>query len=245
MLQNLKVLYVEDEELTRQELSKIIKRRVGKLFIAKNGLEGLESFKKNSPDIVVTDLRMPDMNGLEMVKEIRKINKECKIIIISALSDSESILSAVDIGIVKYIVKPVNTQEFTKVLEELAEDIFKNNLEKAIDKDTKHELEEKIKREIASLIKTYSGKGPRTIEVFIRGDQIEVKASETLTLFELTLIEDGKNNSLVEYNRELFYKEKKELLEQTVSSIVNTQVELKEIYTDSSENIDKLVYSFL
>lgn len=250
LLQNLKVLYVEDEEITREELSKIIKRRTGKLFTAHNGLEGLESFKKNSPDIIVTDLIMPNMDGLEMVKEIRKIDKDCKIIIVSALSDSETILNAVDIGIVKYIIKPVDTEELINTIEQLAEDILKNRLKEMnidniiIDKDKKHELEQKIKRQIALFIKTYSGKGPKSIDVFITANKIEVKANEALTLLELTLISNENNNSLVEYNRKLFYKEKKDELEKLISEVIDTKVELEQISIDSKNNIDNIILSF-
>lgn len=251
LLQNLKVLYVEDEDDTRHELSKIIKRRVGKLFIAKNGVEGIESFIANQPDIVVTDLKMPNMDGLEMIKEIRKVQNDTRVIIISALSDSETILNAIDIGVIKYIVKPVDTSKLVETMEGLAEDILKRDLKKTKEKnifymrkEEKQELEEKIKKEIAKFVKMNSGRGPKNIEVFIKGNKILVNANETLTLFELTLISKNKNYSLVEYNRKLFYDENKEELERSISETINMNIKLEESVIDARRKIDILTFSF-
>ena len=136
-------------------------------------------------------------------------------------------------------------------MEKLAADILKNKLHETVvndrmflDKETKHELEEKIKREVALFIKTYSGKGPKNINVFISGNQIEIKANETLTLFEITLISNNNNNSLVEYNRKLFYEENIGLLEKTIADIIYTNVHLREINIDSRRNTDTIVFYF-
>ena len=66
LLANLKVLYVEDEEFHREQLGIFLKRRVGKLYLAENGKDGLNKFKEFNPDIVITDLKMPEMDGIEM-----------------------------------------------------------------------------------------------------------------------------------------------------------------------------------
>ena len=251
LLQNLKILYVEDEDETRYELSKIIKRRVGKLFIAKNGAEGIESFIENQPDIIITDLKMPNMDGLEMIKEIRKVESDTRVIIISALSDSETILNAIDIGIVKYIVKPVDIDKLVETMEILAEDILKKDLKISkekdifyIEKEKKQELEEKIKREIAKFIKINSGRGPKNIEVFIKGNKVLVNANEALTLFELTLISKNKNYSLVEYNRKLFYDENKEELERSISETISMNIKLEESFIDARRKVDTLTFYF-
>ena len=103
ILSSITILYVEDEEFNRDELSIFFKRRTGNLIVAENGLDGLDKFKKHKPDLIITDLKMPIMDGLEMIEEIRKLGSNIPVIIISALSDSKTILKAVDIGIVKYV----------------------------------------------------------------------------------------------------------------------------------------------
>jgi YesN/AraC family two-component response regulator len=250
LLYNLKVLYVEDEEFTREELSKYLKRRVGKLFVARNGQEGLDMFNNNRPDLVVTDLKMPGMDGIEMIKSIRNQGESCAAIIISALSDSDTILKAVDLGIVKYVVKPVNTRELIYTMEKLSSDILKNRLNQTVinesilvNKPQKQELEKKIKGEIAHFIKTNTGKGPRDIQVFIHGSNIEIKSYEVLTLLELNLVSGNRNNSLVDYTRKLFYTEKTNVLEEVIGTIVGSKVRVDNIKCDSLKNEDCIILS--
>lgn len=110
-LKELKVLLVEDEE----KLSMLLKNAIGDSFhsfsVVKNGKEGLELFEKISPDIVITDIMMPIMTGLEMAKEIKKLDTTTPIIILSAFSETDKFLDAIDIGIVKYFIKPFEPDE--------------------------------------------------------------------------------------------------------------------------------------
>lgn len=247
LISNLKVLFVEDEDSARNELSRFLKRRVGKLYVGKNGLEGLEIIKQYNPDLVITDLKMPNMDGLEMIRSARDIEYEGAIIIVSALSDSETILNAVDIGIVKYVVKPVDTEQLVSTMEVIAPNILKDtiiNNSLLIDKEKKQELEQKIRGEIASFIKNYTGKGPRNVQVFIQGNYIDVKAEGVLTLLEMNLISNNRNNSLVDYNRRMFYMENRDVLEQAIMSIIDSRVSLVEAECDSITNTDSLKLSF-
>jgi len=101
------ILYVEDEEKVREGYTKPIKRCAKELFTASNGKEGLELFKKHNPDIVVTDIKMPKMNGIDMVKAIKEINPEVKVIFTSAHSESEYLLNAIELHADGYFLKPV------------------------------------------------------------------------------------------------------------------------------------------
>ena len=252
LISNLKVLFVEDEDFARKELSRFLKRRVGKLYTGENGLEGLEIIKEHSPDLVITDLKMPCMDGLEMIRTARENGYDGEIIIVSALSDSETILNAVDIGIVKYVVKPVDTEQLVSTMETLACNILKDKLNKTvvndsvlIDKGKKQELEQKIRSEIASFIKNYTGKGPKNIQVFIQGNSIDIKAEGVLTLLEMNIISNNRNNSLVDYNRRLFYMENRGILEQSIKNIIDSRVSLVEAECDSTSNTDRLRFSFV
>lgn len=110
-LRELKILLVEDEE----NLARLLKEAIGDNFhsftVAKDGMEGIELFKKNKPDIVITDIMMPRLSGLDMAKELKKINPDTPIIILSAFSEKEKLFSAIDIGINKYFLKPFDTDE--------------------------------------------------------------------------------------------------------------------------------------
>ena len=104
-LKNLKVVYVEDEDMIRASVARIIKRRVKELHVGRDGQEGLELVKKYSPDIVITDIEMPIMNGLEMIKRIREEHKDnTPIIAMTAYQDDEHYTKLAS----AYIYKPVN-----------------------------------------------------------------------------------------------------------------------------------------
>lgn len=108
-LKTLTVLYVEDDPDTREQFCEFLRRPVGTLITATNGAEGLEAFKKHLPDIVVTDILMPVMDGLTMAYEIRGIVPSVPIIVITAFEQTDYLMRAVNIGIDKYVTKPVNS----------------------------------------------------------------------------------------------------------------------------------------
>jgi DNA-binding response OmpR family regulator len=120
-LKSLKVLLVEDEK----KLSSLLKNAIGDSFysfsVANNGVEGLKIFEKISPDIVITDIMMPNMTGLEMAKEIKNIDKSVPIIILSAFSEADKFLGAIDVGVVKYFIKPFDPDELLGYIESLEE----------------------------------------------------------------------------------------------------------------------------
>ncbi len=121
LLKQLKVLLVEDET----KLASLLKNTIGDNFysftIASNGKEGLEKFLALKPDIVITDIMMPEITGLDMAKEIKKQDKNVPIIILSAFSDTQKLLNAIDIGVVKYFIKPFDIDELLEYIESISE----------------------------------------------------------------------------------------------------------------------------
>jgi PAS domain S-box-containing protein len=115
------VLYAEDDTETREELQSILELYVAELYIAKNGREGLDLYKKYFPDIVITDIQMPEMNGLSMAADIRVLNSQQPIIILSAYNDVEYLFRALELGIQHYITKPISIERLLNKLAELTE----------------------------------------------------------------------------------------------------------------------------
>jgi len=120
-LKSLKILFVEDEK----KLSSLLKNAIGDNFyrfsVANDGIEGLKMFKTISPDIVITDIMMPNMTGLDMAKEIKILDKSVPVIILSAFSETDKFLDAIDIGVIKYIIKPFDPDELLEYIESLQE----------------------------------------------------------------------------------------------------------------------------
>ncbi len=120
LLKTLKILIVEDEV----RLAQLLKEAIGDYFysvvIAKDGEEGLTKFKQNKPDIVITDIMMPNCDGLEMTKEIKLLDEYIPIIVLSAHSDRDKLLKAIDIGINKYFIKPFDPDEVIEHINKIA-----------------------------------------------------------------------------------------------------------------------------
>ena len=107
LLATLDILYVEDEDTTRKAFSGILSRFVKSLTTAENGLRGLELFKESEPDMVITDVEMPIMGGVEMVLKIREISPKKTIIVITAFKDEAHKIDDADLVLVKPIRRDV------------------------------------------------------------------------------------------------------------------------------------------
>lgn len=121
-MKNLKVLIVEDEQKLANLIRSSIKDLFFKVVIAKDGIEGLKKFNSLKPDIIISDILMPNLNGLEMCKAIKE-QSNLPIIILSAHSQKEMLLQAIDIGISKYFIKPFDIESFIEYLKELSSKI--------------------------------------------------------------------------------------------------------------------------
>lgn len=240
-LHNLRVLYVEDEDFTRQEMKKFLSRRVGKLYTAEDGESGVRLFNEHRPDVVIADLVMPNIGGLEMSKRIRDIDHECYILIASAIEDPKSIIETVDVGIVSYLLKPIDTKKLLGVLNDIGVKIAKKKrLKFLFDRDKKKSVEDGIKRKVSSYIKLSSGKGPREVAVHIQGNIIEIRAYDTLTNFEKSMLDKNMNRSIVEQNRKLYYSIQKQPIEECIKDIVGSKVEMYYVETDTKADRDIL-----
>lgn len=118
---DVELLYVEDDQATRDEIFRFLRRRVRNVVTASNGREGLEACGRNRPDLIVTDIRMPVMDGLDMAREIKARYPDIKIIVTSAHSDTSYLLAAIDIGIDGYVIKPVDTARLTTAIAKCTE----------------------------------------------------------------------------------------------------------------------------
>ena len=117
------ILYVEDEEVIRIQLSKFLKYSSSKLYVAEDGYVGFELFKKYLPDIVVSDIKMPKMNGIDMVKAIKEINPKQHVIFTTAHSESGFFMNAIEAQVDGYILKPIDLDLLEEKIEHIKEQI--------------------------------------------------------------------------------------------------------------------------
>ncbi len=110
------ILYIEDDAITRKQLSKYFKTQCRVLYTAVDGQKGFEQYQKHDPDIVITDIEMPELNGLEMARKIRKKSLSTQIIIITAYKKDEYLLHAVNLQLTQYLLKPLSIEKITDAL---------------------------------------------------------------------------------------------------------------------------------
>lgn len=123
-LKNITLLYVEDDSETRSSIERVLLPHVGNLVTASNGVEGLKAFHSQRPKIIITDILMPVMDGLTMAQEIRSTDRYVPIIVISAFEQNDYLLRAIDIGVTKFVTKPVISGRLIAALMECAHRLY-------------------------------------------------------------------------------------------------------------------------
>ena len=119
-LKNFTILYVEDEPTTQELIGEILKDSCKEVFIASDGEEGLALYKEKNPDIVLSDIAMPKMSGLEMSEAIKAVDREQSIALFTAFSQSSYLKKAAELEISTYILKPLDEEQFFNSLNYMA-----------------------------------------------------------------------------------------------------------------------------
>lgn len=118
-----KILIVEDSKVSREYLKKILETYYKEIIIAENGLEGIQKFKEFKPKLIITDIRMPEMDGLSMIDELKKIQNHFYAIVLSAHDEKEFLKEAITKGVYKFISKPIDIQELLITIREIKKNI--------------------------------------------------------------------------------------------------------------------------
>jgi two-component system, OmpR family, response regulator VanR len=139
-LKNYTLLYVEDEPQVQERMAEYFESYFHHVYCAADGEEALELHRRYSPDVVMLDINMPKINGLEVARRIRHEDPHTRIIMLSAHSEKEILLQASEIDMSKYLIKPVSRIELKGALDKVASELIalpnqsdKNRLEYTID----------------------------------------------------------------------------------------------------------------
>ncbi len=152
----LSLLYVEDEAEIRDLLRGVLTRKFPNLdiHVADNGMAGLELFRERRPDIVLTDIRMPLMDGIQMSHAIREENPSANIIVISACSETDYLLEAIKMGVSRYVLKPINHKMLFEAIDDCVAGIVYERQAKAqneLIRRMNDELEQRVADRTAEL----------------------------------------------------------------------------------------------
>lgn len=128
ILKSLTVLYAEDDLVIQDSISRILKMFFKDVVIANDGKEAIENYNNKKIDILILDYVMPNLNGYETAKIVRKKDKKIPILITSAYTDKEELLNAIELNLIKYIEKPILYDDLIKVFENIIKYMEENNL---------------------------------------------------------------------------------------------------------------------
>lgn len=130
LLKRLTLLYVEDDDMIRNEVSQLLSNFFSLVKVAKDGKEGLRTYLENqdSIDIILTDVNMPALNGIDMVKRIRGVNNNIPVIFATAHSDTEFLAEAIKLRVQEYIVKPIEIRNLLTLLNKIASNLYQEFL---------------------------------------------------------------------------------------------------------------------
>jgi len=159
-----KLLYVEDDDLARKASSELFSNFFNDIDSAKDGQDGLDKFKSASYDLVITDIRMPNMNGIDMFKAIKAINPEVPVLFLSAHNDASYFIEAIKLGASGYLLKPIDLTQFllqiSKTVEEIKLREESKNYQKKLEQEVKErtlELDKKLHYDsVTNLLNRYS-----------------------------------------------------------------------------------------
>jgi len=212
----LNVLYVEDNEDIIISTLGILKTFFTNIESAINGADGLEKFKDNPNyyDLIISDINMPKMNGLEMIKEIKQINNEIPIVITTAHNDYTYLIKAIEMKVDRYLMKPLDIKQIIDVLSDISKMVSeKKMLAQLLEKEHQAALKAKEEEVIQKITNTYitptaifqKGKLVQSSESFL--DLFDTKKKEELekiTIDDYTLFEKKKGymSSFEDYDSE-------------------------------------------
>ena len=124
-LKNKTILLVEDEKIIRENIASMLKFFFKEVYVAIDGYDGLDKYENYLPDIIMTDLKMPNMGGFELLSELKKRASSSYFIIVSAHTDTELLIEAINKGVHRYLIKPITEDELFEAFNAYFEKIDK------------------------------------------------------------------------------------------------------------------------
>ena len=122
-ISDISILIAEDEKQLLNSMVEYLELFFENVYTAEDGLSAYEIYKNQKPDVIITDINMPRLDGLSMIEKIRKNDLQTKIIITTAHSEKEKLMQAIELHLVKYLIKPIQSDELKELLLSLVEEL--------------------------------------------------------------------------------------------------------------------------
>lgn len=239
------ILVVDDEDIERRGIKSLIKKFQldFKIFEARNGEEALEVINHVNVDILFTDIKMPFMDGIELTRLALKVKPDLKIIFYSAYSDFEYALQAIDLNVIKYILKPIEIEQFLDIMQEV---IYLCDKDEQLKQTARFSLQYEKEKLLLDSVRGILIEDDDNIEQKIKRLQIN-----TLSHVYGLLLMDFENsffdmNSDIERNLNQIFEDDFEYLDlNELQSIVFVKLSLDSQYTEYLQQISDRVQEYI
>ena len=216
LLNTFTILYTEDEQEVQRNIAEYLQSYFKEVYVASDGNEAMQLYKEHSPDVMLLDINIPYKDGLSVAKEIRSIDKEVRILMLTAHTDEKLLLDAIGINLTKYLVKPINPSDFKKALNCVAEELLSHA---------------SVSVKFAKDFVWYK----EVRKLFYQDKEVELKLKEA-NLLELLLLRRGhcvSNEEIIAIVWSEYYEE--EISQNSIKSLVNNL--RKKLPDEAIENI--------
>jgi len=221
---SLKVLYVEDDAASRDSTLQALQIFFEDIIVANDGEEGYETFVESSFDLIITDINMPILNGIDMIYKIRQIDTEVTVLILSADVSAESFTKTIRAGIEGYLLKPIDIEQFISLIKKSVDNI----LSKKEIEDYKINLEEKVQEQTLKIKESLFRDNTTGLYNFLKlNEDINSGIYKSLLLFEI----DQFSIMTMQYGREVTNK----LLIEVSKTLQNNMSLDKQVYKLESD----------
>ncbi|MGE0051279.1 MAG: response regulator transcription factor [Arcobacter sp.] len=213
-MNNLNLLYVEDDEETVESIDFFLKRHFKEIYLAQDGEQALSFFEKKDPDIIILDINIPKLNGIKLATKIREKNKKVPIIFLTAYSDKDNLLQAIHLHAFSYLIKPFKINELIETIDKCKKELLCEHTNPNLRKLSENLIWNKLKKELyfnkekISLTKNELS----LINLFVEND-FKFFTPEEINEY-IFLNHDLKNNSIIQ----LISRLKKKITEITSDS---------------------------
>ncbi len=126
-LKNKTILYIEDDAVVLKNISKLLQNYFSYIYTAVDGEDGYRKFLQHKVDLLIVDIELPKLSGINLIKKIRKLNSSIPIVVISAYTRTDYLLESVELGLDKYIVKPFTSRKLHELLNKLDESFMNSS----------------------------------------------------------------------------------------------------------------------
>lgn len=244
-IENMNILCVEDDAFAREEMTRYLKKRVRAVFPAADGAEGLELFEDHKPDIIIADLLMPGIDGLEMIRRLREKGSHVHVVIVTSVNSVDTVLEAVELGVDSYLIKPIDFTELEMKLCKIGDTIQAERghpqgpLDILADRRTR---EDGIKKGFIKILREFTGKGPRETIVQLIGSNVKITVFGASTQLEQNLLQQRSNHETVRHMRMLVYEAIAGDVAKQISGEIGRPVAMEKVDINLKKSMDQLVF---